>query len=115
MNMQFVETRLLRIGYREWNPDGKQTIVLAHGWPDSIRCWHHVVPPLVQAGYRVIAPALRGFLPTTFLHDDTPRTGQLSSLGRDMVEFVAALNLPQPPVLVGHDWGARAVANACGV
>ena len=115
MNMQFVETRLLRIGYREWNPDGKQTIVLTHGWPDSIRCWHHIVPPLIQAGYRVIAPALRGFLPTTFLQDDTPRTGQLSSLGRDMVEFVAGLNLQQPPVLVGHDWGARAVANACGL
>jgi len=115
MNMQFVETRLLRIGYREWNSDGKQTIVLTHGWPDSIRCWHHIVPPLIQAGYRVIAPALRGFLPTTFLHDDTPRTGQLSSLGRDMVEFVAGLNLQQPPVLVGHDWGARAVANACGL
>ena len=115
MNMQFVETRLLRIGYREWNPDGKQTIVLTHGWPDSIRCWHHIVPPLIQAGYRVIAPALRGFLPTTFLQDDTPRTGQLSSLGRDMVEFVAGLNLSQAPVLVGHDWGARAMANACGL
>jgi alpha-beta hydrolase superfamily lysophospholipase len=66
MDMQFVETSLLRIGYREWNPKGAQTIVLAHGWPDSIRCWHHVVPDLVQAGYRVVAPALRGFLPTTF-------------------------------------------------
>ena len=115
MDMQFIETRLLRIGYKEWNPKGSHTIVLAHGWPDSIRCWHHVVPPLVQAGYRVVAPALRGFLPTTFLHEETPRTGQLSSLGRDMVEFVASLNLPQPPVLAGHDWGARAVANACGL
>lgn len=114
MNMQFIETKLLRIGYCEWNPLGEHTIVLAHGWPDSIRCWHHVVPPLVEAGYRVLAPALRGFLPTTFLREDTPRTGQLSSLGRDMVEFVEALNLNRP-VLVGHDWGARAVANACGL
>jgi pimeloyl-ACP methyl ester carboxylesterase len=114
MNMQFVETSLLRIGYCEWNPQAERTIVLAHGWPDSIRCWHHVVPHLVAAGYRVLAPALRGFLATTFLREDTPRTGQLSALGRDMVEFVAALNLNKP-VLVGHDWGARAVANACGL
>ena len=114
MNMQFVETSLLRIGYCEWNPNGEQTIVLAHGWPDSIRCWHNVVPPLLDAGYRVLVPALRGFLPTTFLREDTPRTGQLSSLGRDMGEFVTALNLNKP-VLVGHDWGARAVANACGL
>lgn len=112
--MNFIETRLLRIGYKEWNPEGHRTIVLAHGWPDSLRCWHQVAPILVEAGYRVIAPALRGFLPTTFLRDDTPRTGQLSALGRDMVEFVEALHLEQP-VLVGHDWGARAVANACGL
>jgi pimeloyl-ACP methyl ester carboxylesterase len=112
--MNFTETPLLRIGYKEWNPEGKRTIVLAHGWPDSLRCWHEVAPWLVDAGYRVIAPALRGFLPTTFLSDDTPRTGQLSALGRDMVDFVQALQLDQP-VLVGHDWGARAVANACGL
>ena len=31
-----------------------------------------------------------------------------------MVEFVLALGL-EKPVLVGHDWGARAVANACGL
>lgn len=96
MDMQFVETSLLRVGYREWNPQAAKTIVLAHGWPDSIRCWHHVVPELVQAGYRVVAPALRGFLPTTFLSESTPRTGQLSALGRDMVEFVHALHLHQP-------------------
>jgi pimeloyl-ACP methyl ester carboxylesterase len=112
--MNFIETPLLRIGYKEWNPEGQRTIVLAHGWPDSLRCWHHVASILVEAGCRVIAPALRGFLPTTFLHDDTPRTGQLSALGRDMVDFVQALHLEQP-VLVGHDWGARAVANACGL
>ena len=112
--MNFTETPLLRIGYKEWNPEGQRTIVLTHGWPDSLRCWHDVAPILVNAGYRVIAPALRGFLPTTFLSDDTPRTGQLSALGRDMVDFVQALQLEQP-VLVGHDWGARAVANACGL
>ena len=112
--MKFTETPLLRIGYKEWNPEGTRTIVLTHGWPDSLRCWHAVAPLLVDAGYRVIAPALRGFLPTTFLHEDTPRTGQLSALGRDMVDFVHALELYQP-ILVGHDWGARAVANACGL
>ncbi len=112
--MKFIETPLLRIGYKEWNPEGQRTVVLTHGWPDSLRCWHNVVPALVEAGYRVLAPALRGFLPTTFLREDTPRTGQLAALGRDMVDFVQALQLDQP-VLVGHDWGARAVANACGL
>ena len=112
--MQFVNTSLLRVGYEDWNPQGSRTVVLMHGWPDSIRTWSGVVPVLVKANYRVIVPALRGFLPTTFLRDDTPRTGQLASLGRDLLELIDALGL-RKPALVGHDWGARAVAIACGL
>jgi pimeloyl-ACP methyl ester carboxylesterase len=112
--MNFVNTSLLRVGFEELNPQGRHTIFLIHGWPDSIRCWAEVAPVLAGAGYRVIVPALRGFNPTTFLQADTPRAGQLAALGRDLVELVAALNIKQP-TLVGHDWGARAVANACGL
>lgn len=43
-----------------------------------------------------------------------PRSGQLAALGRDLLEFVDALGVERP-VLVGHDWGARAAANACGL
>ena len=111
---KFVDTALLRVGYQEWNPSGQRTMVLMHGWPDSPRCWNPMVPALVSAGFRVIAPALRGFSPTTFLRPETPRTGQLAALGRDLIEFLHALAIDRP-VLVGHDWGARAVANACGL
>ena len=115
---QFVDTPLLRVGYRAFEPaDGTSAagvVMLLHGWPDNPATWDRVVPHLVQAGYRVIVPALRGFSPTTFLNDDTPRTGQLAALGRDLVDLIAALGIHRP-VLVGHDWGARAVANACGL
>lgn len=114
MSWKFIDTSLLRVGYQEWNPGAKRTMVLMHGWPDSPSCWTAMVPTLVNAGFHVIAPALRGFNPTTFLRADTPRTGQLAALGRDLVEFVHALELHRP-ILVGHDWGARAVANACGL
>jgi pimeloyl-ACP methyl ester carboxylesterase len=112
--LRFVDTPLLRVGYLEWNPGAPRTMLLLHGWPDSVRCWAEVAPRIVDAGWRVIAPALRGFAPTTFLRDDTPRTGQLAALGQDLLDFIDALRLEQP-VLVGHDWGARAVANACGL
>ena len=69
---------------------------------------------MADAGYRVLTPALRGFAATRFLSPDTPRSGQLSVLGRDLLGFIDALGL-QRPVLVGHDWGARAVSNACGL
>jgi pimeloyl-ACP methyl ester carboxylesterase len=110
----YVDTPLLRVGYQEWNSGGQQAIVLVHGWPDSTRAWGSVAPRLAGAGLRVIVPALRGYSPTTFLHRDTPRSGQLAALGQDLLDFIDALQLRQP-ALVGHDWGARAVANACGL
>ena len=112
--LKYVDTSLLRVAYEEWNPQGSRTVVLMHGWPDSIRTWSAVAPGLALAGWRVLVPALRGFLPTKFLRDDTPHTGQLAALGRDLLEFIDALGLTKP-ALVGHDWGARAVAIACGL
>lgn len=114
MTTYSIDTTRLRVGYEEHHPQGRRTVVLLHGWPDSLRTWDAIAPGLAALGWRVIVPALRGFLPTRFLHDDTPRTGQLSALGRDLIEFIDALQL-QRPALVGHDWGARAAANACGL
>lgn len=112
--MKFVDTTLLHVGYQEWNPQGSDTVVLLHGWPDSPRSWNAVAPSLAAAGYRVIAPALRGFAPTGFLDAATPRTAPLAALGRDLIELLQALQIERP-TLVGHDWGARAAANACGL
>jgi pimeloyl-ACP methyl ester carboxylesterase len=113
-NVPFVDTSILRIAYEDLNPQGHHAVVLMHGWPDNPRTWKDVAPVLTQAGYRVLIPTLRGFAPTTFLRGDTPRTGQLVALGRDLLEFIDALGL-QSPALVGHDWGARAVAIANGL
>ena len=112
--MKTIDTSLLRVGYEEFNPGATRSVVLLHGWPDSIRSWSALAPRLAEAGWRVIVPALRGFLPTRFLRADTPRSGQLAALGRDLLEFIDALGLRQP-ALVGHDWGARAAAIACGL
>lgn len=111
---QSAETKLLDIAYLEWNPQGERVAVLLHGWPDSPQCWKAVAPILADARYRVLAPALRGFAPTRFRSATTPRSGQLSALGRDLLDFIDVMGLRQP-VLVGHDWGARAAANACGL
>lgn len=109
-----VRSAHLEIDYLEWNPAGRHSIVLLHGWPDSPRSWLQVAPVLARAGYRVLAPALRGFGGTRFLDAGTPRSGELVALGRDLIDFVQALGLARP-ALVGHDWGARAVLNAAGL
>nr|WP_233464244.1 alpha/beta fold hydrolase [Burkholderia arboris] len=107
-------TASLDIAYLEWNPRGERAAVLLHGWPDSPVGWEPVAAALAGQGYRVLAPALRGFAPTRFRDASVPRSGQLAALGRDLLEFVDALGVERP-VLVGHDWGARAAANACGL
>ena len=74
-------TSLLNVEYLEWNPEGQHTAVLVHGWPDSVRTWFEVAPILAVAGFRVLAPSVRGYAGTQFNSPDTPRSGQLSALG----------------------------------
>jgi pimeloyl-ACP methyl ester carboxylesterase len=112
--MNFIDTPTLRIGYEELNRDGARTAICLHGWPDSLRTWTTVSGKLAEAGWRVLVPAVRGFAPTTFRDQTTMRSGQLSALGCDVLDFIDALGLGQP-ALIGHDWGARAAANACGL
>lgn len=109
-----INTTRLSIEYLEWNPDGLRTVVLVHGWPDAARTWNQVAQALAAAGYRALAPSVRGYGGTRFLDATTPRSGELVALGCDLIDFVQALNLHQP-ALVGHDWGARAVAIAAGL
>ncbi|RQR47592.1 alpha/beta hydrolase [Burkholderia sp. Bp9140] len=111
---RFATTASLELAYLEWNPRGERVAVLLHGWPDSPVGWEAVAEALAVRGYRVLAPALRGFAPTRFRDATVPRSGQLAALGRDVLEFADVLGLERP-VLVGHDWGARAAANACGL
>jgi pimeloyl-ACP methyl ester carboxylesterase len=113
-DLKFVDTDVLRIGYQDWNPGAGRTVILLHGWPDSVRTWAGVAPLLAAQAWRVVVPALRGFSPTRFLHAKTPRSGQISALGRDVLDLIERLELKQP-ALVGHDWGARAAASACAL
>lgn len=36
-------------------------VLLLHGYPQTHACWHAVAPRLVEAGFRVVAPDLRGY------------------------------------------------------
>lgn len=81
-----------------------RSAVLLHGWPDSPHAWKDLAESLADTGYRVLAPALRGFAPTRFRDASTPRSEQLAALACDLLAFVDSLAL-QRPLLVGHDWG----------
>ena len=82
-------------------------MLLLHGWPYDVHAFDAVAPQLAAKGYRVIVPYLRGYGPTRFLSAETPRSGQQAALGRDLLELMDALGLPNA-ALVGYDWGGRA-------
>ncbi len=102
-----LRSKFLDIAYLEYGPAEGTPIVLLHGWPDDAATWRHVAPVLAAAGYRVLCPWLRGFGETRFRNAATPRSGQLSALAADLIQFADALGLIRFAV-VGHDWGARA-------
>jgi pimeloyl-ACP methyl ester carboxylesterase len=73
--LKTVTTDALQIAYEE---DGQPTgipVVLLHGFPDDPRAWDNVVSALAAAGFRTIAPYLRGFGPTRFRRGETFRSG----------------------------------------
>lgn len=78
-----------------------------HGFPYDVHAYSDVAPRLAAAGCRVIIPYLRGFGPTRFLDDQTPRSGEQAALGADLLALMDALAVPRA-VLGGYDWGGRA-------
>ncbi|WP_030663468.1 alpha/beta fold hydrolase [Streptomyces rimosus] len=103
----YADTDTLRIAYDVSGPADGRPVVAVHGWPDDIHCWDAVLPYLHRAGCRVYRPYLRGFGPTRFRSAERQRSGQIGALGRDLADFVEALDL-HDAVVAGHDWGARA-------
>ncbi|TCS38010.1 pimeloyl-ACP methyl ester carboxylesterase [Paucimonas lemoignei] len=104
--LQSVHTGLLEIHYADTGPRDGEPVILLHGWPDGIATWSATAAALNAAGFRTIAPYLRGFGPNRFLHDDTPRSAQITALAQDVLDLADLLGLPRF-AMVGHDWGAR--------
>ena len=102
-----VETDVLEIGYEESGDSAGFPIILLHGFPYDIRAWDGVVPPLADAGYRVLAPYLRGYGSTRFRDPEAPRLAEQAAIAQDVVDFADALGL-EGMALAGFDWGNRA-------
>ena len=110
MKTREIKTSSVRLAFEESGPGQGEPLLLVHGWPDSPRTWDKVLPALHAAGYKTIAPYLRGYGLSTFrdkLFGRNPkRTGQPVAFAQDMVDLLDALKIERIH-FVGHDWGAR--------
>jgi len=83
-----------------------------HGFPDTATTWRHLMPALADAGYRAVAPWMRGYAPTSIPADGAYQTGALAT---DAVALHDALDGDGDAVIIGHDWGAFATYGAAAV
>jgi len=78
-------------------------VVLCHGFPESWYSWRRQLPALADAGFRAVAPDMRGYGQTDRPHEVDQYT--IFHLVGDMVGLLDALDCERA-VIVGHDWGA---------
>src|SRR5262245_26477567 len=78
-------------------------VLMCHGWPELWYSWRHQLPAIAKAGFRAVAPDMRGFGETDAPADVNDYT-IMHTVG-DMVNLVAALG-EQRAIIIGHDWGA---------
>lgn len=90
--------------------DGPLALCL-HGFPDSAWTWRHLMPALADAGFRAVAPFLRGYSPTEVPADGRYQPGAIAADANALHE---ALGGDSNAILIGHDWGALATYSAAG-
>ncbi len=88
-----------------WGPADGPIALCLHGFPDTAYGFRKLAPHLVAAGYRVIAPFMRGYVPSSTSADSAYHMGALMD---DALQVHAASNPTDADVVIGHDWGAIA-------
>jgi pimeloyl-ACP methyl ester carboxylesterase len=108
--------REVRVNHRQLRVDGIELhvaelgtgplVVLCHGFPELWYSWRHQLPALAEAGYRVVAPDMRGYGQSSIPEDVDAY--DIPTVCGDMLGLLDALG-EQRAVFVGHDWGAVVV------
>lgn len=101
--MMQIEVGGLTFAVQVSGPDDGPPVVLLHGWPDRASLWDSQIAALNGAGFRTIAPDLRGF-------GDSAKPAEVEAynllfLLGDVTGIMDHLGLARAHV-VGHDWGA---------
>src|SRR5271163_1122217 len=98
---RMIETNGIRLHVAEQGEG--PLIILCHGFPECWYSWRHQLPALAKAGFRAVAPDLRGY-GRSDRPEEVEKYTILDDIG-DIVGLVDALGARQA-VIVGHDVGA---------
>ncbi len=101
MAARTIETRTIRMNVVD---QGEGPLVLfCHGFPETAHAWRHQIVALAKAGFRAVAPDMRGYG-----HTECPLAIDeytLFHIVGDMVALLDALGA-ETAIIVGNDWGA---------
>lgn len=98
----FAETNGVRLEVTE--AGAGPLVILLHGFPELAYSWRHQFAPLVEAGFRVVAPNQRGYGKSS--RPDPIESYSLENLAQDVAGLIRHF-AQEPAVVLGHDWGRR--------
>ncbi|ETW95365.1 MAG: epoxide hydrolase [Candidatus Entotheonella factor] len=78
-------------------------VIMVHDWPELWYSWRHQIKPVATAGYRVVAPDMRGYGGSDKPHP--VEAYNMATMMADVVGLIDAMD-EENAILIGHDWGA---------
>ncbi len=101
MQERLVDANGIRLNFLEAGEG--PAVLLCHGFPETAYAWRHQVAALAAAGFRAIAPDMRGYGKSS--RPDEVDQYTLFHLAGDMVGLLDTLGV-ENAIIVGNDWGA---------
>lgn len=107
----YVTANEVDFAYIAAGEEGAPLVLCLHGFPDSAHSWDGTLPVLAAQGYRVVAPFMRGYWPSSI-----PEDGDYSctALGKDVLALISVLGY-ENAIVIGHDWGGFAAYTAANL
>ncbi len=85
-----------------WGPPDAPIALCLHGFPDTAYGWRKFAPRLAESGWRVVAPFMRGYAPSSIPADGSYHVGAMMD---DALRVRSAAGGSEHDVVIGHDWG----------
>ncbi|MBP2450643.1 alpha/beta fold hydrolase [Mycolicibacterium lutetiense] len=107
-----VATPAVQLRALVWGPEDGPVALCLHGFPDTAYGWRKVAPVLAEAGWKVVAPFMRGYVPSSIPADGSYHVGALMD---DALRLLQAVGPTGRDVIIGHDWGAMAASGVAAL